>query len=567
MSATESANDRAVKDGEVQPAAWADISGFERAERLQRFRVELSDSLREFTDAPTMGNTACRMVAEFLGVARANWALAYPEEQRLEVQEGWREGKPGNAGVYSYTDMGLELLERLSAGETVIVNDASTHPLTRERYAESYAPLGIGAFVAISLIRSANLLAIMSIQNRRPRNWTEDETELLEDAARRVWDAIERSRSDAQVRRVTERYRALAETAATIVFVASPDGLFTEVPLVCGLDDQIAESKSSDAWLAAIHPNDLQEFFARWSDAVENKTPYEFDFRVRMRGGSYRWHSARAVRVLGDAGQTLEWVGSCVDVHDRVLSEQRLKKLNAELDERVRRRTADLQLANEEMEGFTYSVSHDLRAPLRAIVATSKILLMDCEHLSESHREMLQRQAYNGNRLATLMDELLQLSRIGRHEIKRVDIDMSKLAQEVLDEARTAYPATYEFEIARDLRAVGDSRLVRLVLGNLIENAMKFSPNGGPIRFGQRKWNEELAFFISDEGVGFDMAFVDKLFLPFERLVLESEFPGTGIGLANVKRIVQRHGGRVWAESGAGRGATFYFTLGENIEL
>jgi light-regulated signal transduction histidine kinase (bacteriophytochrome) len=322
----------------------------------------------------------------------------------------------------------------------------------------------------------------------------------------------------------------------------------------------------SDAWLSAIHPDDRQDFFAHWNLAVENGKDFEFDFRVKMRGGSYRWHSARAVRVVGDAGHTLEWVGSCVDVHDRVLTEQRLKNLNAELDERVRRRTADLQLANEEMEGFTYSVSHDLRAPLRAIVATSKILLLDCEDISESHRQMLQRQAYNADRLATLIDELLHLSRIGRHEIARGDIDMSRLAKEVFDEARSAYPAQFEVEIEQELTTVGDSRLVRLVLSNLIENAMKFSPRGGTIRFGQRKFEEEPAFYISDEGVGFDMAFVDKLFLPFERLVLESEFPGNGIGLANVKRIVQRHGGRVWAEAVPGKGATFYFTLGENME-
>jgi light-regulated signal transduction histidine kinase (bacteriophytochrome) len=346
------------------------------------------------------------------------------------------------------------------------------------------------------------------------------------------------------------------------VFAASPEGRFTEVPLVRGLDVQIAQSISGDAWLAAVHPDDLQEFCARWRDSVQTETQFDFDFRVQMQDGSYRWHCARAVRVVGEAGTTVEWVGSCVDIHDRVLSEQRLKNLNADLDERVRRRTADLQLANEEMEGFTYSVSHDLRAPLRAIVATSKILLMESENLSQLQREMLLRQAYNGNRLATLMDELLHLSRIGRHEIVRVEIDMTSLAHEVIEDFRVGSSEKFQFEVATGLLAAADRSLVRLILGNLIENAIKFSPNGGKIRFGQKKMRQEQAFFIADEGVGFDMAFVDKVFLPFERLVLESEFPGTGIGLANVKRIVQRHGGRVWAEAQTGKGATFYFTLG-----
>ncbi len=554
------ASENAIENGGEMPP-WIHVSGLERSERIHRFRVELSDSLRELTDASAMGNTACRMVAEFLDVSRANWALAYPNEERLEVQEGWREGKPGTAGVYSYRDMGLGLLARLSLGETVVVPDAASHPLTKHRYDESYKPLRIGAFVAISLVRSENLLAIMSIQSREPRQWAPEEVELLSEVARRVWDAIERCRSAAQVRRLTDRYRALAETAASIVFVASPDGRFTEVPLMRGLEPRIAASNSADKWLETIHPDDQGLAAKRWAEAVTDTTPYDCEFRIRMSDGSYRWHAARAVRVIDEDGQVVEWVGSCVDIHERVLSEQGLRTLNAELDERVHRRTRDLQLANEEMEGFTYSVSHDLRAPLRAVVATSRILLTEMESLDEAHRDLLQRQVYNCNRLATLIDELLKLSRLTRHDIVRVPVDLGRLAREIFSEVARAYPRGCNFEASDDLIGVGDARLLRLVLWNLIDNAVKFSPSGGTIRFGRLRPETEPTFFLSDEGVGFDMAFAAKLFLPFERLVLESEFPGTGIGLTNVKRIIQRHGGRVWAESSPGKGSTFYFTL------
>lgn len=239
-------------------------------------------------------------------------------------------------------------------------------------------------------------------------------------------------------------------------------------------------------------------------------------------------------------------------------------RAEAELERKVAERTAELSAANAEMETFNYSVSHDLRAPLRAISMTSAILLEEArDDLPREHRELLERQGQAANRLAKLIDELLRMSRLGRQPMVRQEVDVSGIARAAAEDLKEAFDRNgVTINIASGLRAFADPTLLRLVLQNLLENACKFSPQGGMVSVGETETGGEKAYYVRDQGIGFETKYAQKLFLPFERLVSELEFPGTGIGLANVQRIVQRHGGRVWAESeGPGSGATFYFTL------
>lgn len=243
----------------------------------------------------------------------------------------------------------------------------------------------------------------------------------------------------------------------------------------------------------------------------------------------------------------------------RVRADRDLRDLNAELERRVEERTAALVDANREMEGFTYTVSHDLRAPLRAIMATSMILLEEAgEKLAAEERALLSRQAHNAKHLGVLIDDLLKLSRLSRQEMRWAPFDLSELAQTVATELKSDERSEHvAIEIQEGMQAVGDPKLMSFVLLNLMENACKFSPRGGKVRIGR----VGKSFYVADEGIGFDTRYAEKLFLPFERLVGQEEYPGTGIGLANVKRIIDRHGGRVWAESTLGKGSTFWFTI------
>jgi PAS domain S-box-containing protein len=230
------------------------------------------------------------------------------------------------------------------------------------------------------------------------------------------------------------------------------------------------------------------------------------------------------------------------------------------LERQVTERTADLQNSNDALQGFTYHVAHDLRSPLRTIVSTSRILQEDFgDHLPTEAAELLDRQALAAGRLGRLIDDLLRMARLTREEARRDRVDITQMGHEVAVEALEAHPQSQvAVEVQDGLVADADPRLFRLALGNLVENAVKYSPSGGTVRLGRR---EDGAFFVSDEGIGIDPRYFAKVFEPFQRLHRDDEFSGTGIGLSNVQQIIARHGGRVWVESELGKGSTFFFTL------
>ena len=242
-----------------------------------------------------------------------------------------------------------------------------------------------------------------------------------------------------------------------------------------------------------------------------------------------------------------------------------LQKLNDELERRVAERTAHLEAANKDLEAFSYSVSHDLRAPLRSIDGFSQIVLEDyTDKLDDQGKDYLGRIRAASQRMALLIDDLLNLSRISQAELSREQVNLSNLATSILEELKRNEPARQvEFLVQEGLIDSGDQRLLRIVLENLLGNAWKFTSKHAraKIEFGQLKIGMRDVYFVRDNGAGFDMAYADKLFVPFQRLHSLSEFSGTGIGLATVQRIIQRHGGAVWAEGALGKGATFYFSF------
>ena len=249
-------------------------------------------------------------------------------------------------------------------------------------------------------------------------------------------------------------------------------------------------------------------------------------------------------------------------------AEQEVRELNASLEQRVRERTEALRAANQELEAFNYSVSHDLRAPLRSVDGFSRVLLE--EHragLDPEAQHLLERINAGAQRMGLLIDALLQLSRLTRSELIVEEVDLSELAHEIACSLREKQPQRRVcFEIEPELKVAGDRQLLTVALGGLLENAWKFTAGkeNATIRVGVEGSGEERAYFVEDDGAGFDMRYEEKLFAPFQRLHAASEFEGTGIGLATVQRIVHRHRGKIWARGEVNEGATFYFTLPAN---
>jgi PAS domain S-box-containing protein len=268
---------------------------------------------------------------------------------------------------------------------------------------------------------------------------------------------------------------------------------------------------------------------------------------------------------LKDAtGRSYAICGISTDITERKRAEEEVHRLNEELEERVRQRTAELETSTRELDAFAYSVSHDLRAPLRSLAGFSEVLLEDyAAVLDDTGRGYLRRIQANADRMARMIDDLLDLSRATRVELRRTQVDISELARDVAAELRDAYPGhDVQLRVADGLTAEGDAHLIRLVLRNLLGNAWKFTAHSEPAVIeldGIGPDRQVVA--VRDNGAGFDMRYAAKLFDPFQRLHSVSDFEGTGIGLAIVNRIVHRHGGRIWAEGEVGAGASFFFTL------
>jgi light-regulated signal transduction histidine kinase (bacteriophytochrome) len=284
------------------------------------------------------------------------------------------------------------------------------------------------------------------------------------------------------------------------------------------------------------------------------------------KNGSRFWANTVVTPIRDEADRLWGFAKITRDLTEQKRAEEEIAGLNVNLERRVRVRTGELESANAELEAFSYSVSHDLRAPLRAIAGFSHALMEDYEaQLPPAATDYLRRIVAATRKMSDLIDGLLDLSRVSRAEMRWQEVDLSALARQVAEGLQRSEPQRrVQWDIADALAARGDPRLLRVVLDNLIGNAWKFT--GGKetarIQFGLRPNGEGRAYFVADDGAGFDMAYADKLFGAFQRLHHEREFEGTGIGLATVRRVVNRHGGRIWVEAEPGRGATFLFTLG-----
>lgn len=395
----------------------------------------------------------------------------------------------------------------------------------------------------------------------------------IEDEGRNVLllsmhDISEQKKTEESLRDSEARFRSIFEYATVGMAIISLQGeLMQSNPANSRILGFTQEELRKKPVTSFTHPADRVKTDLYYKELKAGQREYyDLDKRYIRKDGSIVWGHATGALVYDAHRKPIYIIAMLQDITERKQAEDKIRTLNRELEDRVAERTRELQLSNRELEAFTYSVSHDLRAPLRAIDGFSEALLEDYSDKLDDEGRTYLRYLQEGSRdMNELIEGLLKLSRSTRGELLKERVDLSALVETVGGELRSADTEhRVTFQVARNMQVDADPRLLKVVIENLLGNAWKYSnqEEEARIEVGTTERDGETVFFVKDNGAGFDMTFADKLFLPFQRLHRADEFAGTGIGLATVERIVHRHGGRIWAESSAGEGACFYFTLG-----
>jgi PAS domain S-box-containing protein len=375
-------------------------------------------------------------------------------------------------------------------------------------------------------------------------------------------DITQRKQVEETLRATSERYRSYVDVTGQLGWTTDVEGEVVEdLPSWRSFTGQTYDEIRGRGWSKALHPDDRTHVTQTWKKAVIGRSKYEFEYRIRRHDGIYRYFMARGIPVFNEEGSIREWVGTCIDITERKRAEESLKTALTELE----RRAFELEAVNRELEAFSYTVSHDLKSPLRSIDGFARALLEDyADKLDATGKDYLVRVNAAGLRMNQLIDAMLNMARLTRGELHEKTVDLGSLAHVVARNLQKRDPKRQvELTISEDVKAKGDQDMLMIVLQNLLDNSWKFTSKhpSAKIEFGAVESGGRTVYFVRDDGAGFDMQFTDKLFMPFKRFHSDAEFPGLGIGLAIVHRIILRHNGRIWAESAPEKGTTFFFSL------
>jgi PAS domain S-box-containing protein len=533
-----------------------DITSQKRATAAAAFLAEVDRCVAQATSVDDVAAIGLRLLGEHLGLLRCTLSDIDLEQSRIRTLHEWTNGAPRVTGSFDAREFFLsELGMRLAAGEAVAISDLRSDPLTAP-YALNYLPYGTIALAAASYVIEGRIAGTLTVAAGEPRAWRDDETHLMREVIARLWPAIERARSIAALRESEARFRQLADTAPMMIWVGEADGRCSYVSRRwTEFTGRLPEAELDFGWKEVVHPDDLAPYAESFDEAARDYRAFSAEYRALRWDGVWRWLHVNARPRFGAGSEFLGYIGALMDVTERRHAEEALREADRRKDE------------------FLATLAHELRNPLAPVRTGLHVLeLTDDAESARRTRRMMERQL---GHMVRLIDDLLDVSRItsGKVVLRRDRIAVQDAARAAVESARPQIEAAHH-RLHVELRDAplwidADATRIAQVIGNLLTNAAKYTPDGGDIGLRVEAGDGDACIVVSDTGLGIPPDALGEVFGMFAQVnrTLDRAQGGLGIGLALARRLVEMHGGSIEATSeGLGRGSTFAVRLPLSVD-
>jgi len=550
-----------------------DVTERRRAEMNLALLASVSQDLVRFENVNDIMRNVGAKIGAYLKLSVCNFIEINEGLGQADCSHDWhREDVPSTVGIYSVSDFLTDDFQKACrAAQIFVVRDTITDP---RAYAEKFQALKIRSFIAVPLLRDGQCRFLFNVLGSEPRDWRDDEIELTRELASRIWTRLERAHAEESLRESEERFRALAENIPQLAWMTNSDGgVFWYNQRWYDYTGTTLEQMQGWGWQVLHDPDHVTRVTAKFKRALETGEPWKDTFPLRGKDGNYRWFLSRAFPIRDGEGKITRWFGTNTDVTELRDAEDALRKAQAQLEERageleetVTERTAKLRETLGELEAFSYSIAHDMRAPLRAMQGFANMIEDECgSQMNADGREYLRRIAKSANRLDSLIQDVLNYSKIVRAELDLEPVDLPQFIQGIIESYPNLNSGHAGIRVEAPLSPVlANPAALTQVVSNLLGNAVKFVKPGvkpqvriraEPVQDGMiRVWFE-------DNGIGIRKDVHERIFQMFQRLNPAGQYDGTGIGLAIVRKAVERMGGHVGVESELGKGSRFWIQL------
>lgn len=553
------------------PGVAVDITERRQAQARTEFLSGLTEKLSLLSGPDELNRVATREVGQFLGGNRCYFFEAIPPDLCCHVTPDWHVPEIKSLqGTYDLAVFGeLQMWETLRF-TSVCIDDSGDHPWTK-RFADNYRAMDISSAWIAPFCRDGKWVACLGVSSDKPRRWTPEDRAFLENVMLRVWPLIERARMELELHESERNFRAMSDNIAPLAWMAKADGVvFWYNKRWYDYTGATPETMQKNGWNNVHDPEHRARVEKTWESAVQHEHPWEDTFPLLGADGKFRWFLSRAFPIRGVDGKISRWFGVNTDITELRDAQNALKDANAllgnkavHLESLVQQRTKNLSETIAELEAFSYSISHDMRAPLRSMIHYAEMLKEDCgPTISAMGIDYLDRISQASLRMDQLIQDVLVLSRLSREEISLVSVDIDALMREIIQTYPNLHSDKVTISIDSALPAVmGNAAFLTQCFSNLLDNAAKFAKPGtvARVHVAAEKIGDRIKIFFRDDGIGIPEHSLKKIFEIFQRVGRDAA--GTGIGLSIVRKAVEKMEGAVGVNSELGHGSLFWLDL------